>query len=223
MNAVVCIASPHPSRACKAALGLACGLGDRLSVTVLSAGHEPATQAFAACQRAGIARAVHVCDLALADADDFIMGLVLAEAARRLQAEVIFAGTATDDEGRGLVPAMLAQHLDANILSNVEEVDLDPAEAHPIIASRRVGGQRLRLAFKSPVVLTVAPSALPSQNQTSTDAPPSIESLSLAQLGIGPDRLVPLPHLLGSLESGKGKAEILPSVDALVARWLGKS
>jgi electron transfer flavoprotein beta subunit len=223
VNAVVCIASPHPSRACKAALALACGLGDRFSVTVLSAGHETTNPALAESQWAGVARAVHLCDPALADADDFILGLVLAAAARQLQAEVIFAGTATDDEGRGLVPAMLAQHLGASILSNVEGVAFDPAEAHEIIAIRRVGGQRLQLAFRFPVVLTVAPPALPLKNRASIDAPPPIECLTLAQLGIDPERLVPLPNLLGSLESGKGKPESLPSVDALVARWLGKS
>jgi electron transfer flavoprotein beta subunit len=224
MNTIACIASPHPSRACQAALAMACQLGDGVSITVLSAGPEPETTAFRDSRLINVTRAVHLCDPALANADAFVLGTVLAESARWLQGELIFAGTASDDEGRGLVPAMLAQHLGAHILSDVENVFFDGAEPKEIIAVCHAGGQRLRLAFKLPVVLTVAP-ALPLSETPPAEpiAPPQVEYLTLAQLGIEASQLVPMPDLLGSLENKKSKLKILGSVDALVAHWLGNT
>jgi len=224
VNALVCLASPQPSRACRAALSLACRLGEDFHVTVLSAGPQPESGAVEESRRAGAKRLVHVVDPALDTVDSFTLGMVLAAAARWLKADLVLAGAASDQEGRGLVPAALAHHLSASILSGVEDVAYDRAGADEIIAVCCAGGQRMRLAFKLPVVLTVAPDTLPCPEPApaATNPSPAVECLSLLQLGIEPSRLAPAPDSLGSLQPGPSKPEVVASVDELVARWLAR-
>jgi electron transfer flavoprotein beta subunit len=221
VNVLVCVASPQASRACRAAFALAGRLGNDAHVTILSAGHERNNPVFDEIRCPGFMRAVHLFDPALASADALVLGVVLGQAARWAQAEVVLTGTATDQEGRGLVPAALAHHLGANILSGVEDVAYDRAAADEIVAVRCARGQRLRLAFKFPVVLAVSPSAAPGPPLPDTaTAAAAVEAITLAQLGITPDQLAAEPDRLGTLGPATGKPEVLASVDDLVARWL---
>jgi electron transfer flavoprotein beta subunit len=190
-------------------------------VTVLSAGHEPNHAVFDEIQLVAGMRALQLVDPMLASADASVLGAVLARAARWSRADLVLTGTATDQEGRGLVPAQLAHHLGANILSGVEDVAYDPAAADEIIAVRCTRGQRVRLAFKLPVVLAVPPFAGPLSARPATGSTPAVEDLTLANLGITPDQLTPEPDRLGSMQPAAGKPEALSSVEALVARWLG--
>ncbi len=213
MNIAVCMESPS-GRASRRALSFALRLGAEHPVTILCVGaQEPP-----AVRTSGAQRAVCVRDEALAAADHATRALVLAEGARHLHADLVLAGAASDDEGRGLVPAALAHQLHVPILAHAQSLALAAADEFAITLCS--GGQRLRLGHKGPLVVTVAPHR-EEVPQTNDAAPPlAWEFLSLAQLGLDASRLLRRPNLLGELEQ-PARPEVL-SVSALVARWLRK-
>jgi electron transfer flavoprotein beta subunit len=194
---LVCLESPAPGRASRAALDLACSLAGAAQVVVLSAGGATANQSLDLVRRrVALARVVHLMDPMLDQADFFTMGMVLAEAARHLQASLVFTGERSDDEGQGLVPAALAHHLRAQRIARVQSVRLSDSP-DSLEVTLRAGGRVCTLACHLPLVLTVPP-VTPSRAPADGDARP-VETLLLAQLGLDPSRLVPRPDLLGAL------------------------
>jgi hypothetical protein len=68
---LVCLESPSPSLASRAALRLACGLGDRAKVVVLSVGCESAGPSFELARRsAAVRRIVHLSPAPLLSRDE---------------------------------------------------------------------------------------------------------------------------------------------------------
>jgi electron transfer flavoprotein beta subunit len=198
---LVCLESPSPSLASRAALRLACGLGDRANVVVLSVGDESAGPSFELARRsAAVHRIVHLQDPTFKKAGFFTLGMVLAEAARHLEARVILAGQHSDGEGQGMVPAALAYHLKAPLFARVGSVQLPASEDEVLHLSIRSGGRLCKVESPLPVVLTIQPSSAEETSPLpeSTQSSPAVETLSLAQLGIDASRLVPRPDLLGT-------------------------
>jgi electron transfer flavoprotein alpha/beta subunit len=193
---LLCLESPSPGRASRAALDIACTLAETASVVAISAGggkDGPAIALARSC--AALSRVVHIDDAALDQADFMTTGMVLAEAARRLEASFVLAGERSDDEGQGLVPAALSHHLHANLLSRVQAVRLSP-NADTVEVTLRAGGQRCTVAAHAPLVLTTCAGL---HARTSQHGAPvrDVETLSLASIGIDGSRLVPRPDLLG--------------------------
>ncbi len=198
MIALVCLEAPVPGRASRTALDLACGLAGSAEVITLSACGPMANAAVeVARSRAGVARILHI-ETATVDQTDFLtMGMVLGEAARHLGASLVITGDRSDEEGQGLVPAALAHHLRAPLLSRVQAIR-PSSQPNCIEVALRAGGLLCTLACPLPVVLSTpaGATALPAAAATASCA---VELLPLAQLGLDASRLVPRPDLLGQL------------------------
>lgn len=199
MIAVVCLESPTASRASRAALDLTSALASQVQVIALCAGGPPGSPSLAlagAC--AAVSRVLHIDDPLLAGADSFTLGLVLAEAVRLLEAGLVVAGDRSDDEGQGLVPAAIAHHLGAPLLSRVQAVTL--AEGDSVQVTVRSGGQLATLRGVPPLVLSTPPAA--AVRELTMGASRAPEALPFARLGLDASRLVPRPDLLGALVPG---------------------
>lgn len=153
---------------------------------------------------------------ALAGADHVTRGWVLAEAVGRLKPDLILAGTASDDEGRGMVPAALAHHLHLPIVASAQ--DVVPA-GDGFAVTLYGGGQRIQLNYQCPLVVTAAP-GWPDVASRNDGPSPDWEELSLADLGVDENQLLRRPDMLGDLQPPPGKPEVV-SLDVLVTRWLG--
>ncbi len=219
MKAVVCVAAPVPQRACRAALAMALRLGEAVDLTLLTASHQVRPAVLELLTHLGAKRVVHLCDPALEAADSFGLGMALAAGLRHLQADVAFAGSAGDQQGLGLVPAAMAHHWNANILSGVEEAVWN-SPAGELLTATRAGGKRLRLAWKPPVVLTVsAPKTAETELPTASAETP-VEALDLAKLELKPNQLDFGYDGLSSTGPATGRSEVLDSIDELLTCWL---
>jgi electron transfer flavoprotein alpha/beta subunit len=190
--------TPSPGRASRAALDLACAVGAPARVVVLAAGGPAANEAVElARSRTAVTRVLHIGTSTLDQTDFLTMGMVLAEAARHLEATVVLTGERSDVEGQGLVPAALAHHLRAPLLSRV--LTFRPTGAPGTVeVTVRTGGLLCSLACPVPLVLSVAADR-PVPRLAETPSPLAVELLPLPTLGLDPSRLVPRPDLLGQL------------------------
>lgn len=206
MIVLLCLESPSPSPASRAALCLASTLGDKAEVVVLSAGGATGSASFElARQSAAVRRIVHLQDTGLREPDFFTLGMVLAEAARHLEARVVVAGQHTDIEGQGLVPAALAHHLRAPLFARVQSATLPPSGQGVLKITVRAGGKLCTVASPLPVVLSTSEGELGSMPpREAGQSAPTVETLSLAQLGMAASLLVPRPGLLGILAPAQG-------------------
>jgi electron transfer flavoprotein alpha/beta subunit len=198
MIVLVCLESPRPSRASRAALELACSLCPDARLIAVSAGGPADSDSLElARSTAAVSRVVHVADAALEHGDFMTMGMVLAEAARHLEAGLVVTGERSDEEGQGLVPAALAHHLHAHLLARVLAVR--PAQqADTVEVVVRSGGQRLTVAAPLPLVLSVPP-PLGMPPAPSTGPRRESETWGLERIGLAADRLIPRPELLGAM------------------------
>jgi electron transfer flavoprotein alpha/beta subunit len=194
---LVCLEPPSPCRASRAALALALAQAGSAQVVALVAGGRAETPTLDLA-RASAARVVHLDDPALDKADFFTTGMVLAEAARHLEAGVVLAGQHSDEEGQGLVPAVLAHHLHAPSFARVLGLEWPAGSPDTVELTLRAGGRICRIASPLPAVLTTEPGAAIPPARAS-GAAVAVETLSLAQLGLDPSRVVPRPGLLGTL------------------------
>ncbi|HEU4513526.1 MAG TPA: electron transfer flavoprotein subunit beta/FixA family protein [Nocardioidaceae bacterium] len=80
-------------------------------VTVLTVGPEQAIDAVRKGLQMGADKGVHVTDEAIAGSDALATSLVLAEAIKKLDYDVVMCGMASTDGTMGVVPAMLAERL----------------------------------------------------------------------------------------------------------------
>ena len=204
MIVLVCLESPAPSRASRAALALACTLATDAQVVAVSAGGSVASHSLDLARTcAPVSRVLQIEDPALDQADFLTTGMVLAEAARHLEAGLVIAGERSDHEGQGLVPAALAHHLHARLISRVQSVRL-AATPDAIEVTLRAGGKICTLACPVPLVLTTPPGPNIAA-ELPVGASRAVDSLPLAQLGLDTSRLVPRPNLLGTLVPAPGK------------------
>lgn len=200
MNILVCLETPSPGRASRAALDLACAMGPPARIIALSAGGPTAGEAIdLARTRPAVSRVLHIGTSTLDQTDFLTMGMVLAEAARHLEATLVLTGEASETEGQGLVPAALAHHLRAPLLARVQS--FRPTGAPDVLeVTVRAGGLLCRLACPLPLVLSIPPDTIaPPVAQAPPQLP--VEVLPLPQLGLDASRLVPRPDLLGPMIS----------------------
>jgi electron transfer flavoprotein beta subunit len=195
---MVCLEPPSPGLASRAALALTATLASHAKVVVIAAGGASDCQSMRLARSCTwVSRVVHLHDSTLDHADFMTMGTALSEAARHLEANLIITGEHADDEGQGMVPAVIAGHLRAPLLSRAQAVRL-PASADTVEVEVRSGGQICTLACPLPLVLTTPP-LLGEAAEAPGPAVREVELLALAVLGIDACRLVPRPSLLGTL------------------------
>ena len=85
--------------------------GEDTEVTVLTVGPEEAADAVRKALQMGADKGVHVIDDAIAGSDAFATSLVLAEAIKKLDHDLVVFGMASTDGAMGVVPAMVAERL----------------------------------------------------------------------------------------------------------------
>ena len=100
-------------------------LGDDTEVTVLTVGPEDATDAVRKALQMGADKAVHVIDDAIAGSDAPATSLVLAEAIKKIDHDLVVCGMASTDGSMGVVPAMLSERLDVPALTLGSELSVD--------------------------------------------------------------------------------------------------
>jgi electron transfer flavoprotein beta subunit len=225
MNVVVLVEPKKISEAVRSALLLARRLAPNAQVTALSAGKPETTAGLEEALRLGATRAVLLCDSLLETAEYPAIAFVLAQAARRLGAQLVLAGLHCDadgnDEGRGIVPAAVSQFFQAGYLAQVEELQLasGSGEATAVQLAVRSRGRVHRLVVPLPAVLTVAPTMnQPPEALSTAKSLVAIEQWGLDQIDIDPLTL-PRTDLTGSLERPKRRVHTVKSAEELVRRW----
>jgi electron transfer flavoprotein beta subunit len=98
---------------------------DDVEVTVLSVGPEDATDAIRKALQMGADKGVHVVDDAVAGSDAPATSLVLAEAIKKLDHDLVMCGMGSTDGARGVVPAMLSERLGVPGLTLGSEITVD--------------------------------------------------------------------------------------------------
>jgi electron transfer flavoprotein beta subunit len=100
------------------------GDGDT-EVTVLTVGPADAADAVRKALQMGADKGAHVVDDAIAGSDALATSLVLAEAIKKLDHDLVVCGMASTDGSMGVVPAMLAERLGLPALTLGSEVTVD--------------------------------------------------------------------------------------------------
>ena len=100
-------------------------LGDDTEVTVLSVGPDEATDAIRKALQMGADKGVHVVDDAIAGSDAPATSLVLAEAIKKIDHDLVVCGMASTDGEMSVVPAMLSERLGVPQVTLGSEVELD--------------------------------------------------------------------------------------------------
>src|SRR3954453_3125372 len=85
--------------------------GDDTEVTALTIGPEKAVDAVRKALQMGADKGVHVTDEAIAGSDYVATSLVLAEAVKKLDHDLVMCGMGSTDGAMGVVPAMLSERL----------------------------------------------------------------------------------------------------------------
>ena len=140
-------------------------LGDaagETTLTVLTVGPEQAGDAIRKALQMGADRGVHVLDDAVAGSDAVATSLVLAEAVRKVGAELleggwdlVVCGMASTDGSMGVLPAMLAERLEVPALTLASEVEVSPGEGG-------AGGVGVRIRRDGDTATETVEAALPA-------------------------------------------------------------
>jgi electron transfer flavoprotein beta subunit len=97
------------------------------TITVISMGPERATEAVRKALSMGVNDAILVTDPQLAGADALATSAVLAAVIEKGGFDLVICGTESTDARMSVVPAMLAERLNAAQLTFASKVDVDPA------------------------------------------------------------------------------------------------
>jgi electron transfer flavoprotein beta subunit len=101
--------------------------GGNNTVTVISMGPERATEAVRKALSMGVNDAILVTDAQLAGADALATSAVLAAVIEKGGFDLVICGTESTDARMSVVPAMLAERLNAAQLTFASKVDVDPS------------------------------------------------------------------------------------------------
>jgi electron transfer flavoprotein beta subunit len=94
-------------------------------VTVLTVGPDDAADAIRKALQMGADAGVHVKDDAIHGSDAFATSLVLAEAIKKLDYDLLFFGMTSTDGGMGVVPTLVAERLGVPAVTFASEVTVD--------------------------------------------------------------------------------------------------
>ena len=100
-------------------------LADDTEVTVLTVGPEGAADAVRKALQMGADKGVHVSDDAIAGSDSLATSLVLAEAVKKIEHDLVLCGMASTDGVMGVVPAMVSERLGYPGVTFASELEVD--------------------------------------------------------------------------------------------------
>ena len=160
-------------------------------VTALTVGPERAVDAIRKTLQMGADKGVHVLDEAIAGSDALATSLVLAEAVKKLDHDLVVCGLSSTDGAMGVVFAMLSERLGVpgvTLAGSIEEVDAGR------IRIRRDGDDAsLLVEARLPAVLSVTDQTdeprYPSFKGIMAAKKKPVETWSLADLGLSPDQV----------------------------------
>jgi electron transfer flavoprotein beta subunit len=170
-------------------------LGDGTEVTVLSVGPEQATDAIRKALQMGADKGVHVVDDAIAGSDALATSLVLAEAIKKIDHDLVVCGMASTDGSMGVVPAMLAERLDvpAVTLGSEVEVSADSGGSTTVRIRRDGDAATETIEGTLPLVLSVTDQSgearYPSFKGIMAAKKKPVETWSLADLELTADQV----------------------------------
>ncbi len=160
-------------------------LGDDTEVTVLSVGPDQATDAIRKALQMGADKGVHVVDDAIAGSDALATSLVLAEAIKKTEHDLVVCGMSSTDGEMGVLPAMLAERLGVPQVTLGSSVEL----AGTTVRIRRDGDTATEtIEGELPLVLSVTDQSgearYPSFKGIMAAKKKPVETWSLADLGV---------------------------------------
>lgn len=160
-------------------------LGDDSEVTVLSVGPDDAVDAVRKALQMGADKGVHVVDDSIAGSDSLATSLVLAEAIKKIDHDLVVCGMASTDGGMGVVPAMLSERLGLPGVTLGSEIELDGQT----VKIRRDGdAATVTVEGTLPLVLSVTDQSgearYPSFKGIMAAKKKPVETMSLADLGV---------------------------------------
>jgi len=164
-------------------------LGDDTTVTVLTAGPDQATDAIRKALQMGADKGVHVVDDAIAGSDALATSLVLAEAIKKIEHDLVVCGMASTDGSMGVVPAMLAERLGVPAVTLGSEVSVSTDAGGGTVTIRRDGDTATEtIEGTLPLVLSVTDQSgearYPSFKGIMAAKKKPLETWSLADLGV---------------------------------------
>jgi electron transfer flavoprotein beta subunit len=170
--------------------------GDDTTVTVLSVGPDNATDAIRKALQMGADKGVHVVDDAIAGSDAVGTSLVLAEAIKKIGADLlpggwdlVICGMASTDGSMGVVPAMLAERLQVPAVTLGSEVEVQAEGGSGTVRIRRDGDVATEtIEAALPLVLSVTDQSgearYPSFKGIMAAKKKPVETWSLSDLGV---------------------------------------
>jgi len=154
-------------------------------VTVVTVGPEKATDAIRKALQMGADKGVHVVDDAIAGSDALATSLVLAEAIKKLDHDLVICGMASTDSSMSVVPAMLAERLGLPQVTFGSEIEVDGTS----VKIRRDGDNATEtIEASAPLVLSVTDQSgearYPSFKGIMAAKKKPLETWSLSDLGV---------------------------------------
>lgn len=175
------------------AVEVALSYADKNTVTevaVISMSPESANTSLRKALAMGASKVIHVADADLAGSDLGQTAEVLAAAIKREGFDLVITGNLSTDGNAGLLPAMIAEHLNIPYASGLVSVDL---EADKISGTRESDTGSMRVSTGLPAIVSVT-ERLPEGRFTSFKGimaakKKPYETLTAEDLGIEPGRL----------------------------------
>ena len=160
-------------------------LGDDTTVTVLTVGPDDAADAVLKALQMGADKGVHVCDEAIAGSDALATSLVLAEAIKKIEHDLVVCGMASTDAGMSVVPAMLSERLGVPQVTFGSEITVEGST----VTIRRDGDTATETVEATlPLVLSVTDQSgearYPSFKGIMAAKKKPVETWSLSDLGV---------------------------------------
>ncbi len=154
-------------------------------VTILTVGPDDAADAIRKALQMGADAGVHVKDDAIHGSDAFATSLVLAEAIKKLDYDLLFFGMTSTDGGMGVVPTLVAERLGVPAVTFASEVTVD-GDTVKIRRDGDVAAQTIEATGKVVVSVTdqTGEARYPSFKGIMAAKKKEVQEWSLADLGL---------------------------------------
>ena len=154
-------------------------------VTVLTVGPDDAGDAIRKALQMGADAGVHVNDEAIHGSDAFATSLVLAEAIKKLDYDLVLFGMTSTDGGMGVVPALVAERLGLPAVTYASEVTVD-GDTVKIRRDGDIAAQTIEAAGKVVVSVTdqTGEARYPSFKGIMAAKKKDVQEWTLSDLGI---------------------------------------
>lgn len=121
-------------------------------IVVITMGPASATEVLRKGLSMGADSAVHILDSALAAADYVSTAATLAAILREGSFDLVIAGNQSTDGRGGVIPAMLAEHLDLPLLSNLDTIEITESDVR---GERGIEGATQSVHAALPAIISV--------------------------------------------------------------------